>query len=155
MSEKLQRNFSVTLWVLTGVILGLFTLQGLSGNWITYFLILPGGPSNFSQVFIGGLIKLAQYHKIMGFAIGGVSVLVLIFAFLRKSTMYVRVFAVLGFVITSLAVIGGYLFFKSEFQDRWALGQMADAFIGAYAAYFVQLFFMNGTPNLCFIAKGS
>lgn len=145
MNEKMQRNFSVTLWVLTGVMLGLITLQGLSGNWITYFLILPGGPSNLSQVFIGGLVKLAKYHMIMGFAMGGISVLVLIFAFLRKSTIYVRVFAVLGFVITVLAVIGGYLFFKSEFQDRWALGQMADAFVGAYAAYFVQLFFMSRT----------
>jgi hypothetical protein len=145
MSEKLQRNFSMVLWVSTIVTLALMTVQGFSGQWVTYFLILPGGPA-LSQGFIEAMVKLATLHKIVGFLVGLVSILVLIFAFLRRSSIYVRIFAVLGFIITASAGMGGYLFVKSGFQDRWSLGQMADSFVGAYAAYFLQLFFMNKTP---------
>jgi hypothetical protein len=147
MSGKLQRIFSTALWVSTLAILVLLSVQALSGNWITYFLILPGAPANLSQSFIGALVKLAIYHKLMGFVIGGISILVLIFAFIRRSSIYVRIFAVLGLIITASAGIGGFLFVKSGFQDRWPLGQMSDSFVGAYAAYFLQLFFMNKTPG--------
>jgi len=147
-SEKLERNSSIALWVLTSVILALMTLQSLSGNWITYFLILPGGPANLSQGLIHGLAALAVYHRVVGFVIALTSILLLIFAFIQRSSKYVRLFAVLGFVITSLAAIGGYLFVKSGFQDRWPLGQMTDSFVGAYAAYFLQLFFMGKTRIL-------
>jgi hypothetical protein len=147
MSEKLQRIFSMALWISTLAILVVMSIQALSGNWITYFLILPGAPANLSQSFIGALVTLAIYHKLMGFVIGGISILVLIFAFIRRSSIYVRIFAALGFIITVSAGIGGFLFVKSGFQDRFALGQMADSFVGAYAAYFLQLFFMNKSPR--------
>jgi hypothetical protein len=147
MSEKLQRIFSTALWISTLAILVVISVQAVSGNWITFFLILPGGPANLSQSFIEALAKLAIYHKIVGFVIGGISILILIFAFIRRSSIYVRIFAVLGFIITVIAGIGGFLFVKSGLQDRWALGQMADSFVGAYAAYFLQLFFMNRTPK--------
>ncbi len=155
MSENSQRKLSVTLWALTGVILALLTLQGISGNWITYFIILPGGPAGLSQILIVFLVKLVLYHRIMGFVIGLLSILVLIFAFLRLWSKYVRLFAVLGFIITATAAMGGYLFVKSGFTDRWPLGQMSDAFIGCYAAYFLQLFFMNKTPGFRSSAKES
>jgi hypothetical protein len=147
MSEKLQRIFSTALWVSTLAILVLLSVQAFSGNWITYFLILPGAPANLTQNFINSMAQLAIYHRIAGFVIGGISVLVLIFAFIGRSSIYVRIFAVLGFIITVSAGIGGYLFVKSAYQDRWALGQMADSFVGVYAAYFLQLFFMNKTPR--------
>jgi hypothetical protein len=147
MSEKLQRNFSMALWISTLAILVVMSIQALSGNWITFFLILPGGPANLSQSFIGALVKVAIYHKLMGFMIGGISILILVFTLVRRSSIYVRIFAVLGFIITVIAGIGGFLFVNSGFQDRWALGQMADGFVGAYAAYFLQLFFMNKTPK--------
>ena len=142
MSENSQHKLSVTLWALTGVILGLLTLQGISGNWITYFLILPGGPANLSQLLIGFLVKLALYHRIFGLVIGLLSILILVFAFLRRWSNYVRLFAVLGFMIAVLAATGGFLFVKSGLTDRWPLGQMSDAFVGCYAAYFLQFFFM-------------
>lgn len=147
MSEKLQRNLSMALWISTLAILVVVSIQALSGNWITFFLILPGGPANLSQSFIDTLVKVAIYHKLMGIVIGGISILILIFAFVRRSSIYVRIFAVLGFIIIVSAGIGGFLFVKSGFQDRWPLGQMADSFVGAYAAYFLQLFLMNKTPR--------
>jgi hypothetical protein len=147
MSEKLEQVFSAALWVSTIVILVLMTVQGFSGNWVTYFLVLPGGPANLSQSFINAMANLAIYHKVVGFITGGISISVLIFAFMSRTNIYVRTFAVLGFIITASAGIGGFLFVKSGFQDRWPLGQMADSFVGAYAAYFLQLFFMNRTPR--------
>jgi hypothetical protein len=147
MSEKFQRIFSMALWVSTLAILVFLTIQAFSGNWITYFLILPGAPANLTQSFTNAMAKLATYHVVAGFVTGGISILVLIFAFIRRSSIYVRIFAVLGFIITISAGIGGFLFVKSGFQDRWALGQMTDSFVGAYAAYFLQLFFMNKTPK--------
>ena len=153
MNEKLQRNLSTTLWASTIAVLLLIMLQGFSGNWITYFLILPGGPANLSQSFIEVLAKLAIYHRIMGFVTGLVSILVLVFAFISRSTIYVRIFAVVGFIIAALAAVGGFLFITSGFQDRWALGQMADAFIGSFAAYFIQLFFMNKTPKFPWVSQ--
>jgi hypothetical protein len=147
MSEKLQRIFSMALWVSTLAILVLLTVQAFSGNWVTYFLVLPGGPANLSQSFINAMVQLSIYHKIAGFVIGGISILVLIFAFISRSSIYVRIFAVLGFIIAASAGVGGFLYFKSGFQDRWALGQMADSFVGVYAAYFLQLFFMNKTTR--------
>jgi hypothetical protein len=155
MSEKSQHRLSVALWVSTIVILVLVNLQGFSGNWVTFFLILPGGTSTFGQAFIPVLVKLGLFHRIMGFAITALSIVVLIFAFVKKSSVYVRVFAILGFVLTVVAAYGGYLFFTSGYQDRLALGQMADAFVGVDAAYFLQLFFMNRTPSFSLRAKGS
>jgi hypothetical protein len=146
MNEKLQRNLSIALWISTIAILVFIMLQGFSGNWTTYFLILPGAPT-LSQGFVLGLTNLAMFHKIMGFVTGFVSILVMVFAFISRSTVFVRAFAVVGFVIVALAAMGGFLFVISGFQDRWALGQMADAFVGAFAAYFLQLFLMNKTPR--------
>jgi hypothetical protein len=155
MSEKSQHSLSIALWVSTIVILVLVSLQGFSGNWVTFFLILPGGSSAFSQGFIPVLVKLGLYHRIMGFVITLLSIVVLVFAFLKKSSIYVRVFAVLGFVLTVVAAYGGYLFFTSRYQDRLSLGQMADAFVGVDAAYFLQLFFMNRTASFSFRSKNS
>jgi predicted MFS family arabinose efflux permease len=155
MSEKSQHGLSIALWVSTIVILVLVNLQGFSGNWVTFFLILPGGTSAFGTGFIPVLVKLGYYHRYTGFAITLISILVLILAFLKKSTVYVRVFAVLGFVLTVVAAYGGYLFFTSRYEDRLALGQMADAFVGVDAAYFLQLFFMNRTPSFHFSPEDS
>ena len=155
MSEKMQPIFSKALWISTLVMLVVLTLQAFSGNWVTFFLILPGAPANLSQTFIGAMSRLAEYHVVAGFIIGLISILVLIFTFMHRSSIYVRIFAILGLIITASAGMGGFLFVKSGFQDRWPLGQMADSFIGAYAAYFLQLFFMNKTPRFPWASQGS
>jgi hypothetical protein len=143
MKEKSQLLFARVLWILTMVILAVTTVQAISGNWITYFAILPGGSANLSQAFLQAMAGLATYHRIVGFVMGGLSILTLVFAFLHKSGIYVRIFAILGLAAMASAAIGGYLFVQSGFQDRWSLGQMSDSFVGVYAAYFIQLYFMN------------
>jgi len=135
------------LWISTIIILLLSAVQALSGNWITYFLFLPGA-SSFGNAFLRAMVSLASYHRFAGFAIGGLSVLVLFFAFFSKSSIWVRIFAVVGFIMMALAAAGGVLYVTSGHGDQMALGQMSDAFVGVFGAYFIQLFFMNGTPSL-------
>jgi hypothetical protein len=93
------------------------------------------------------MAKLAIYHRYAGYTIGGISILILFFVFLSKQHILVRTFAIVGFIMTVLAALGGVLYVNSAFQDRLSLGQMSDAFIGVFGAYFIQLFFMNKMPK--------
>ena len=153
MGEKLQKVSLRSLWISTLAVLVLMSVQAWSGNWITFFLILQGGPADLSAQFLKAMAGLSVYHAIMGFVIGIGSIIVLISAFISKSSIYVRIFAILGLILTASAAMGGILFVQSGYEDRWPLGQMADSFVGAYAAYLLQLFFMNRTPNLLWISK--
>ena len=140
----LQKACHRSLWISAIIVLVLDAVQGWSGDWAAFFRG-PGG--NLSHTFMLVVTKLTIYHKTMGFVIGAISILIIIFAFLARSSRYVRVFAILGFAITVSAAMGGFLYVTSRFQDRLALGQMADSFIGAFAAYFLILFFLNKTPK--------
>jgi hypothetical protein len=142
---NVNRFYSRGLWIFTILLVLLVALQSISGNWITFFLLWPGG--NFSQTFIMAMVKLATYHRAAGFLEGGVSILILIFAFLSKSSIYVRISAALGLTMMILAVWGGVLYVTSGFEDRMALGQMADASVGVLGTCLIQLFFMNRTPR--------
>ena len=137
----LNKVFLKGLWIATILILVLDVAQGWSGGWSAFFLDWPG--ADVTNYFLMFTAKLALYHHKMGFAIGALSILIIIFAFLAKSNLYVRVFAVLGFVTTFLAALGGILYVESGLQDRLSLGQMSDAFIGAFAFYFLLLFLLN------------
>ncbi len=143
MLKKVSRT---GLWVSTIVVLIISAIQGLSGHWIAFYVYWPGQTS-FGQNVIQILIRVSQYHIRAGFAVGVISVLILFFAFFSKSNILVRIFAVVGFIIVVLAVMGGFLYVTSNYQDRLALGQMADAFIGLFAAYFLQLIFIIKTPG--------
>lgn len=142
----LQKVSRIGLWVSTIAILIITALQGFSGHWVTFFLLWPGGPS-FGQTFVKILVGLSNFHIVEGFAVGVFSVLVLFFAFLAKSNILVRIFAVIGFILVVLSVMGGYLYVTSKLQDRLSLGQMADAFVGVFIAYFLQLIFMIKAPR--------
>jgi hypothetical protein len=146
MGDKLQRISSKGLWISTGVILAVLCVQGLSGNWITFLSILPGAPTGLGIGFNEAMAKLSTYHAIAGFTTIVFSILILVFVFINRSNIYVRIFAVLGFIITASAIVGGMEFVHSMYKDRWPLGQMADSFVGAFAAYFIQLLFMAKIP---------
>lgn len=140
-----QRVGKVGLWISTILILIVMAVQGWSGGWSAFYLVWPGyNPGNTFLLFVA---RLALYHMRMGFfTIGALSVLIIIFAFLARSSIYVRIFAIVGLLLVALAAYGGLRFVTSSLQDRLSLGQMADSFIGVFAAYFLQFFFMNKTP---------
>jgi hypothetical protein len=140
-----NKLYTWSLWISTIIVILLIAVQGISGNWITFFLLWPGG--KFSDAFLQAMMTLGSFHKAAGFIEGGISILILIFAFLSRSSIYTRIFAALGVAMMVLAAWGGVLYVTSSFQDRMALGQMADASVGALGVYLIQLFFMNRTPR--------
>ena len=146
MGEKLHKVSSRGLWISIGVILALLAVQAFSGNWITFLFHLPGAP-DVGPAFTKAMVSLSLYHIIAGFASIIISILILVFAFMSKSNIYVRIFSVLGFIITASAIVGGVEYVHSMYADRWPLGQMADSFVGAFAAYFIQLLFMLKVPE--------
>ena len=94
------------------------------------------------------MIDLANYHRYEGFIIAGLSVLVLLFAFLAKPNIFVRIISVIGLIMVGLAASGGILYVMSNTQDRWNLGQMMDASAGVLIIYLVQIIFMFFIPWL-------
>ncbi len=134
------------LWISTIAVVLIAAIQGLSGHWLVFYLFWPGGPtlgSRLSQF----VVWLGSYHRAAGFAVGALSLLVLFFSFVAKSSIYVRALAILGLALTVVTAAGGYLYVTSGYQDRWSLGQMADAFVGVLGIYLIQLIFMNKTPR--------
>ncbi len=134
------------LWVLTILAVLLAAVQALSGHWIVFFFLWPGGPS-FGSGFTAAMLDLGAYHRAAGFAVGGIGVLILACVFLSRWNNYVRFLAILGLALVGLCAAGGYQYYTSGYADRWALGQMADAFVGVLGVYLIQLFFMNRTPR--------
>jgi hypothetical protein len=141
-----SKFFTYSLWVTTLAIVILSSIQVLSGNWVTYFFLFPGGP-NYGERFMRAMMDLGTYHKIMGFVIGALSIAIPPLAFLARANNYAKVLSLLGLVVTILAAIGGVAYVNSGFGDRLGLGQMADAAVGVFVAYFLQLFFMNQVPR--------
>ena len=101
------------------------------------------------------MVDLGTYHRIGGWTTGGLSVVILYFAFFSRSTVYTRIIAMVGFIMTVLAALGGYLYVTSGFADRMSLGQMADAATGVTGVYLIQLFFMNKTPRFPWVKRSS
>jgi hypothetical protein len=134
------------LWVLTILVVLLSAVQALSGHWVVFFFLWPGGTS-FGSSFMRAMADLGSYHRSAGFAIAGLAVLILLCVFLSRWSVYVRLLAVLGLVLVGLSAWGGYQYYTSGYQDRWFLGQMADASVGVIGIYLIQLFFMNKTPR--------
>ncbi len=133
---------------MTIAIVLLSAVQVISGHWVTFYLLWPGGPSLGSrETFIPAMVKLGSFHKVLGLAIGALALVILPTAVWSKSSRYVMACAVVGLGMAALTVAGGILFVTSGFQDRWSLGQMADASVGVSIAFLVQLFFMNATPK--------
>jgi hypothetical protein len=141
----LQKYCGWGLWISTILILILVAVQGVSGNWTVFYLLWPGYTAG--ETFLRIVVWLSLFHIKTGFAIGAISILVIIFAFLSKSNWYVRIFSLLGLAVTISAAMGGYLFVTTAFQDRLSLGQMADSFVAVFAAYFLMFFFMNKVPH--------
>ena len=141
----LQRICRWGLWISTILVLLLAAVQGVSGNWTVFYLLWPG--YNAGDIFLRVVVWLSIFHIKLGFAIGAVSILIIIFAFLSKSNWWVRIFSVVGLGVTFSAAMGGYLFVTTGFEDRLSLGQMADSSIAVLAAYFLMLFFMNKAPS--------
>lgn len=123
----------------------LMSIQAWTGDFVNVFLTSTFGTSvaatsgGFFQAVLGnGLFLL--WHGMEGFLvlISGIGVVAVAFRYHRRS---VRIAAFLGLIFIIVAGLGGYLFVTSGFTAGGSSMQMAGAFLGAYAMYFLVLYY--------------
>ena len=79
-------------------------------------------------------------HAFLGLGLLGLALVILTFS-LKAKPRNVRVPAILGLVMIVSALIGGILFVLSGFSNNGVSAQMGGSFIGAYAFYFIELYY--------------
>lgn len=123
----------------------LLTLQGWTGDFVNVFVTTSPSTSVeqsvggfFQAVVNGGLFVI--WHGMEGFLIllSAIGVLVVSLRYPRRS---VKIAALLGLITVVSAGLGGYLFVLSGFNAAGSTMQMGGSFIGAYAFYFIALWY--------------
>ena len=123
----------------------LLTVQGWFGDTVNIFLI-PTTPPTVEQSASGLLQSITSIgpvlvvHTFMGLAVLAFAIIVLAFS-LRSKPRNVQVPAILGLVMVISAIIGGIFFVLSGFSNGGNSAQMGGSFIGAYAFYFIELYY--------------
>ncbi len=79
-------------------------------------------------------------HAFNGILILALGVVVLGFS-LKSKPRSVQIPSILGLVMVVSAVMGGVLFVLSGFTNNGVSAQMGGSFIGAYAFYFIELYY--------------
>lgn len=122
----------------------LLSIQGWTGDFVNVFVTTGHASVErsiqgfFSAVTSSGPFVL--WHAAEGFLVllSAVGVLAVSLGYERRS---VKVSALLGLVSVLLAGLGGFLFVLSGFADGGNSMQMGGSFIGAYAFYFITLWY--------------
>ena len=129
------------------IILVILTIQGWTGDFTNLFATFSSGssgsfPSNvFRALASGGAIPL--YHGLEGLLLGILSIIVLALSIGSRKRSIILC-AVIALVSIFSAMAGGTLFVLSDFQNNAFSAQMGGSFIGAYAFYFMELYFSKG-----------
>lgn len=138
---KVSRNLKASIIA----ILVILTAQGWTGDFTNLFAVFPTGtvaPSVsgiLSALYGGGILPL--YHALEGLALILISISILILSFRSYTPRSFRVCVIVGFAAIVSAAVGGILFVLSDFANNANSAQMGGSFIGAYAFYFLALYF--------------
>ena len=133
-----------TLKISIILVLILLTVQGWTGDYVNLFAVFPSGPvtasfSGFSQALqAAGFGEV--FHASLGFLLLATSVVILILS-LRQKRKSLGITSILAFSAVVSAVAGGLLFVFSGFQADPNSAQMGGSFIGAYALFFLELYY--------------
>lgn len=135
------------LRVSLAAILVVLTVQGWTGDFVNLFapFSTPGGSVGYSLNWLvqtlfdsGGI---TTYHAFEGALLVVLSVAVLVLSFRSSGAKSIRACAVLATAAVVSAALGGTLFVLSGFLNSANSAQMGGSFIGAYAFYFLELFY--------------
>ena len=137
-----SRKFSI---LLVGM-LALLTLQGWSGDTVNIFLPASATTtplSSFSGFFstLESAGSLAVVHMSVGILLSVLAVAVFALSFVWSKSRGVRIASGVGLLMVISAAIGGFLFVMSGLSDGGNSAQMGGSFIGAYAFYFIALYY--------------
>ena len=134
------------LLVATLVILA---VQGWFGDFVTVF-VAPASGMTPPSVTPSGLIHELQllptpffplWHAFEGMALVVLAITIAVLAFAWSRSRGVRAWAVVGLAAVISAALGGFLFLKSGYADGGSSMQMGGSFIGAFASYFLTLYY--------------
>jgi hypothetical protein len=140
-----MKPYSRPLLVLVIHILIGLTVQGWLGEFVNLFAVFPNGTvghalgSFFRAVKAAGNMEVA--HAILGALLLIFSIAILIVAFKGVVSLGARICAIIGLIAVLSAAYGGIAFVFSGFQNNGNSMQMGGSFIGAYASYFLVLYF--------------
>jgi uncharacterized membrane protein len=120
------------------------TVQGWTGDSVNLFVTFPSDPvsqsaSGFAQA-IAAAGPITIWHTSEGFLLLVLAMLVLSLS-IKNKPKSIRITALLGLFFIVMAGIGGLLFVFSGFQNNPSSAQMGGSFIGAYAFYFIELYY--------------
>ncbi len=134
------------LRILLVLVLLLLTIQGWFGD--TTNIFVTTGTANPVAFSIGAIIPVVIsygpiliWHVIEGFILIGLSLFVIPLTFAWSNKRSVRIMSILGFAAIVSAAFGGLSFVASGFTVGGSSAQMGGSFIGAYAFYFMALYF--------------
>jgi hypothetical protein len=133
--------------ILVVVTLVILTVQGWFGDIVNIFLAPANGVASppFSIV---GFVQVIEslgfaliWHAFEGISLVVISVAVFVLSFRWSKSRAVRITSGLGLMMVCSAALGGFLFVMSGFANQANSAQMGGSFIGAYAFFFMALFF--------------
>ena len=127
----------------------ILAVQGWSGDTVTIFITPASGmtaPSLTPNGLLHGLQMLPSpffpvWHALEGLALVLLAVAVLVLSFSWSMSRGVRIWSVVGLLSMLSAALGGFLFLRSGFADGGSSAQMGGSFIGAFASYFLVLYY--------------
>ena len=123
----------------------MLTVQGWFGDTVNLFSIPTNpvtveGSANGVYQAIVNVGPTLIIHAFIGLTILALGIVVLSFS-LKAKPRNIQVPAILGLVMVVSAIIGGTLFVLSGFTNNGVSAQMGGSYIGAYAFYFIELYF--------------
>jgi len=128
-------------------ILVILTIQGWLGDAVNIFVAPTTGstPPPFSMAgFFQAVDSLGFpliYHAFQGIVLFALAVFSLALSFRWSRSRSVRICTILATFFVFSAALGGFLFVLSGFANGGNSAQMGVSFIGAYAFYFMALYY--------------
>ena len=123
------------------------TVQGWFGDTVNIFFVPAAGVNSIpfsSSAVIQAIYNVGfalVWHAFQGLFLAIFSFVLLFFSFSWSKKRSVRICGILGALMVLSAAIGGLLFVLSGFNNGGNSAQMGGSFIGAYAFYFIELYF--------------
>jgi hypothetical protein len=127
----------------------ILAVQGWFGDFVTIFITPANGitpPLPSPNGIVHELQMLPSpffpiWHTFEGLALLPLAVAVLVLSFTWSRSRGVRIWSVIGLLAVLSAALGGYTFVRSGFADGGSSAQMGGSFIGAFASYFLVLYY--------------
>jgi hypothetical protein len=135
---------SKNLRVCIAVMLVVLTAQGWTGDYVNLFAVFPTAVTHtMSEIFqaLSSAGVLAVYHALEGLFLVVLSLIVLALSFKSSRSTPLRICAIIGTGSVISAAFGGLLFVLSDFLNNANSAQMGGSFLGAYAFFFLALYY--------------